>query len=289
MAHRSFKGISAAARLVVQQRNSDRLRQRRRRRRRRRRAGTAAGARTPDRPATGPAPRGRPGSALRMRCLLDRLAAALAPAPDDDKVVAAGPAVAVREVIRRFWPLARPFRKPFAAGVVLAALLPAVEAAEIWLFKLVVDDVLVAEALGPLAVLVPAMVGLALLGALLSFGDEYAATWVGERFTLALRTQALRPPPAARAGRARPPPPRRRAGPAHRRRARDRDAAAVRRRRARPGRRAAPVLRRRAVPALVEARARLARRRAASSTSPRAASRAWPAAPRASAAAAAAR
>ena len=33
------------------------------------------------------------------------------------------------------------------------------------------------------------MVGLALLGALLSFGDEYAATWVGERFTLDLRTR----------------------------------------------------------------------------------------------------
>ena len=33
------------------------------------------------------------------------------------------------------------------------------------------------------------MFGLALLGALLSFGDEYAATWVGERFTLALRAR----------------------------------------------------------------------------------------------------
>jgi len=95
----------------------------------------------------------------------------------------------VRQVFRRFWPLARPYRKPFAAGIALAALLPAVEAAEVWLFKLIVDDVLVAETLEPLAVLVPAMVGLALLGALLSFGDEYAATWVGERFTLALRTK----------------------------------------------------------------------------------------------------
>ena len=121
--------------------------------------------------------------------LLDRLATALAPAPDDDRVVAAAPAVALREVVRRFWPLARPYRRPFAAGIALAALLPAVEAAEIWLFKLIVDDVLVAETLGPLAVLVPAMVGLALFGALLSFGDEYAATWVGERFTLALRTK----------------------------------------------------------------------------------------------------
>jgi ATP-binding cassette, subfamily B, bacterial len=121
--------------------------------------------------------------------VLDRLATALAPADDDHKVVAAAPAVAVRTAVRRFWPLARPFRKQFAAGLALAALLPAVEAAEIWLFKLVVDDVLVAEALGPLAVYAPAMVGLALLGALLSFGDEYAATWVGERFTLALRTR----------------------------------------------------------------------------------------------------
>ena len=123
--------------------------------------------------------------------LLDRLAAALAPAPDDDRVVAAAPAVAVREVVKRFWPLAKPYRKQFAAGIALAALLPAVEAAEIWLFKIVVDDVLVAETLAPLAVLVPAMVGLALLGALLSFGDEYAATWVGERFTLALRTKVF--------------------------------------------------------------------------------------------------
>jgi ATP-binding cassette, subfamily B, bacterial len=123
--------------------------------------------------------------------LLDRLAASLAPAPDDDRVVAAAPAVAVREAVARFWPLAKPYRRRFAAGIALAALLPLVEAAEIWLFKLVVDDVLVAETLGPLAALVPAMVGLALLGALLSFGDEYIATWVGERFTLALRTKLL--------------------------------------------------------------------------------------------------
>jgi ATP-binding cassette, subfamily B, bacterial len=124
-----------------------------------------------------------------MRRLLDRIAASLAPAADDDKLVAAAPGVALREVARRFWPLAKPYRRQFAAGIALAALLPAVEAAEIWLFKLIVDDVLVAEALGPLALYIPLMVGLALVGALLSFGDEYAATWVGEKFTLALRTK----------------------------------------------------------------------------------------------------
>ena len=36
------------------------------------------------------------------------------------------------------------------------------------------------------------MTGLALLGAALSFGDEYASTWVGERFTLALRAKVFR-------------------------------------------------------------------------------------------------
>jgi ATP-binding cassette, subfamily B, bacterial len=142
----------------------------------------------------GPVPsRAGPGTPSRpvIRTLLDRLSAALAPAPDDDRLVAVAPAVTIRQTLRRFWPLARPYRKPFAAGIALAALLPAVEAAEIWLFKLVVDDVLVAETLGPLAVYVPLMLGLALLGALLSFGDEYAATWVGERFTLDLRTRLL--------------------------------------------------------------------------------------------------
>ena len=126
-----------------------------------------------------------------MRTILARLSASLAPAPDDDLLVAAAPDVTIRAVLRRFWPLARRYRKPFFAGIALAALLPAVEAAGIWLFKLIVDDVLVAESLGPLAVYVPAMLGLALVGALLSFGDEYAATWVGERFTLDLRTQLL--------------------------------------------------------------------------------------------------
>ena len=230
-------------------------------------APAAAGARTPDPPPLRPRAGlvAGPGAltAAIMRSLLDRLSAALAPAPDDDRVVAVAPSVTLREVIRRFWPLARPFRVPLAAGIALAALLPAVEAAEIWLFKIVVDDVLVAETLGPLAVLVPAMVGLALLGATLSFGDEYAATWVGERFTLALRTklfahlQRLEPDALDR----------RRHGDVlarlTERRARDRDHAAVGRRRARPGGRAGALLRRCALPALLEARARLARRRPA--------------------------
>jgi subfamily B ATP-binding cassette protein MsbA len=124
-----------------------------------------------------------------MPALADRLAAALAPAPDDDRLVAAAPAVALREILRRFWPLVRPMRKRLFAGLALAALLPAVEAAEVWIFKLVVDHVLVPQDLPALAPYAAAMIGLAVLGAALSFGDEYIATWIGERFTLDLRTR----------------------------------------------------------------------------------------------------
>jgi ABC-type multidrug transport system fused ATPase/permease subunit len=122
---------------------------------------------------------------------IDKITASLAPSPDPDKLVAAAPTVPLRQVFARFWPLARPYRKVFVGGLVLAALLPLVEAAEIWLFKVVVDDVLVSGSITPLAYLIPIMVALALVGALLSFGDEYASTWVGERLTLKLRTKLL--------------------------------------------------------------------------------------------------
>jgi ABC-type multidrug transport system fused ATPase/permease subunit len=121
--------------------------------------------------------------------LLARLSAALAPAPDGDRLVAAAPHVRVRTIFTRFWPIARRYRKQWLAGLALAALLPAVEAVEIWLFKIVVDDVLVPADLQPLVVLAAAMFGLALLGALLSFGDEYASTWIGERFTIDVRAK----------------------------------------------------------------------------------------------------
>ena len=126
-----------------------------------------------------------------MRSLLDRLHTALAPAPDAHRLVAAAPVVPLRTAFRRFWPLVRPLRGVFAAGLVFAALLPAIEAAEIWIFKLIVDDVLATGELGPLAGYALAMLGLALLGAAFSFGDEYIATWVGERLTLALRTRVF--------------------------------------------------------------------------------------------------
>jgi ATP-binding cassette subfamily B protein len=122
----------------------------------------------------------------RLRTHLHRL---LVPVADGQGIVAAAPPVGVREIFRRFWPDARPYRPAIAAGAVFVVLVPAVAAAEIWLFKLVVDDVLVPRDLGALVPIALAYLGLTVLSGLVRFGDDYLATWVGERFLLNLRAR----------------------------------------------------------------------------------------------------
>jgi ATP-binding cassette, subfamily B, bacterial len=116
----------------------------------------------------------------------------LVPAPDSQALVAAAPAVPVREIFRRFWPYARPYRKWIAVGLLLVALVPATDTAMIWMFKLVVDDVLVPQHLSPLPWIALAYLGLTLLDGAFSFLDNYVSTWVGERFLLSLRTEFFR-------------------------------------------------------------------------------------------------
>jgi hypothetical protein len=48
--------------------------------------------------------------------------------------------VSVGEVFWRLWPYARPYRRWLPVIVVLAVLGPAIEAAKIWMYKVVVDD-----------------------------------------------------------------------------------------------------------------------------------------------------
>jgi len=102
-------------------------------------------------------------------------------------LVAATPPVSVREILRRFWPDARPFRRWIPLGLVFIALGAAIETAEIWIFKLVVDDVLVPGDLGPLVWIALLYVGLTVAGGLISFADDYLATWLGERFLQRMR------------------------------------------------------------------------------------------------------
>jgi ATP-binding cassette, subfamily B, bacterial len=121
-----------------------------------------------------------------------RIAKTLSPASDSAPLVGAAPAVSVREIFRRFWPDARPYRRWLALGLLFIAAVPAVATLEIWLFKLLVDDVLVPGDLGPLPWLAAAYVGLTVMGGVVAFGDEYLSAWVGERFLLGLRSRLYR-------------------------------------------------------------------------------------------------
>ncbi|MEZ5100703.1 MAG: ABC transporter ATP-binding protein [Thermoleophilia bacterium] len=103
-------------------------------------------------------------------------------------LVEAAPERTVRWLVRRFWPYARPYRRALAGSLLLVALAPALEAARLWLFKLVVDDVLVPADFGPFVWLAVAYVGLTLAAGLVGFLDEVVSGWAGERFLLGLRT-----------------------------------------------------------------------------------------------------
>jgi ABC-type multidrug transport system fused ATPase/permease subunit len=122
----------------------------------------------------------------------DRVRSLLAVADGEDGVVAAAPPVPVREIIRRFWPYAKPYRRWLWLTGVFIVVMPAIETATIWLFKIVVDEVLVPRDFGPFVWIALAYVGLTLLGGAIGFADDYVSTWVGERFLLGLRTDFFR-------------------------------------------------------------------------------------------------
>src|SRR4051794_19813500 len=127
-----------------------------------------------------------------MAPLTQRIAELFPPGVGAPGVAAAAPPVPVREIFRRFWPYARPYRRWLWVTALFVVLLPAIETATIWMFKLVVDKVLVPRDFGPFVWIAGAYLGLTLLAGIVSFLDDYLSTWVGERFLLALRTDFFR-------------------------------------------------------------------------------------------------
>ncbi len=113
----------------------------------------------------------------------------LAPVGEGSAIVAAAPAVPLREVVRRFWPDLRPDRWLLLAGLVAVAALPALMAAEIWLFQVLVDTVLVPQDLSPLLGICLGFVALNLVSGGLSYADDYLAARVGGAFLLRLRSR----------------------------------------------------------------------------------------------------
>ncbi|MFJ9442317.1 ABC transporter ATP-binding protein [Kitasatospora sp. NPDC101235] len=109
-----------------------------------------------------------------------------------DALVAAAPPVPLREVFRRFWPYTKGGRHWLVVLLVLVVVGPAVEAAEILLFKIVIDDMLIPHRLSLFLPVALAYAGLALLSGALTFARRVTSTWVSERFLLILRSDVFR-------------------------------------------------------------------------------------------------
>ena len=113
----------------------------------------------------------------------------LADATEGRDVVAAAPVVPVGQVFRRFWPHARPYRRLLPLLLFFVALVPAIEAATIWMYKVLVDEVLVPQRFDLLLWVILAYAGLQLAEGVATFCDEYLSDWVGGRFIVSLRTE----------------------------------------------------------------------------------------------------
>src|SRR3712207_2784075 len=124
----------------------------------------------------------------RMKRLLSGVRNLLTGIEESEGLVAAAPAVPVREVFGRFWPYAQPYRRWLPVILLLVALGSAIEAATIWMYKVLVDEVLVPQEFGLLLWVVLAYLGLTLAEGFVTFCDEYLSEWVGGQFIVNLRT-----------------------------------------------------------------------------------------------------
>ena len=112
----------------------------------------------------------------------------VAGAEEGDHLIAAAPPVPPGEILRRFWPYLRPFKNRLPLILFFVALVPAIEAATIWTYKILVDDVLIARQFDLLFYVLLAYLGLTLAEGVATFCDEYLSDWVGGRVIVALRT-----------------------------------------------------------------------------------------------------
>ncbi len=102
------------------------------------------------------------------------------------------PVVGVREMFRRFLPYAQPYRWWLAFSLIFVVVTPALEAGAIWLFKILVDDVLTPRDFHAFPPVAAAYAGITVAVGVVSFGDRYLSVWIGERFLTDLRTQLYR-------------------------------------------------------------------------------------------------
>jgi ABC-type multidrug transport system fused ATPase/permease subunit len=114
------------------------------------------------------------------------------PAPvEPNELGQPAPALRVREVFTRFWPDARPFRAWLALSLVLVVVAPLLDTATIWLFKLLIDDVLTVRNFSAFPPIAIAYVAISVVIGVVEFADDYLTAWIGENFLHQLRTRVF--------------------------------------------------------------------------------------------------
>ena len=99
------------------------------------------------------------------------------------------PPAGIRVIFGWFWPATKPYRGRLLLSLMLVAVVPFFATAQIWMFKLLIDDVLTPRDFSAFPPIAAAYLGIALAQGFCSFGDEVLSTWLGERFVLDLRTR----------------------------------------------------------------------------------------------------
>ncbi|HEX6500643.1 MAG TPA: ABC transporter ATP-binding protein [Micromonosporaceae bacterium] len=111
---------------------------------------------------------------------------------DTQQYPTTAPHVRLVDIFRRFWPDVRPFCGWLAVSLLLVPVAAVLDAGDLWLFKILVDDVLTPHNYGLFPALAAAFVGITVAAGLVSFADGYLSTWVAEKFLLNLRGRVFR-------------------------------------------------------------------------------------------------
>ena len=104
---------------------------------------------------------------------------------------ALAPRISFGTIFRRFWPATRPYRGRLLVSLLLVCVGPLLDTAQIWMFKLLIDDVLVPRNVHAFPPIAAAYLGIAIVQGVGSFSDDVLSTWLGERFVLDLRTRVF--------------------------------------------------------------------------------------------------
>ncbi|HEX4249037.1 MAG TPA: ABC transporter ATP-binding protein [Pseudonocardia sp.] len=117
------------------------------------------------------------------------------PAPGREQAsepqVNAAPTLSIGQIVRRFWPQLRPYRWWLALALLVIALGQGLDAAAIWLFEILVDDVLTPPNPALFGDLAAGYAGITVALGLVTFADQYLAAWMGEGFLHRLRMRVF--------------------------------------------------------------------------------------------------